>query len=462
MNQIKAYEHQTGLDLIDEMRLATCHLRLLFKTSIYEVSGPEFWRMVDKATTDAVQIPTASLIAVIGSSPLSIAASIGIMLAGRHLFIVPAQSAQALLPFAEWMFVCDKDIRAQQLRNIPSPTVLLEAKEPQVWLCSSGSRGMQKIVIHKQSSILKNADMNRKVLPFELATCNAQILSVAYSYGFVAQVLGALLSGIPSVFLPIVAGDDEALASEARASGVDMTFMTPPAFRALVRGCEQARPSRPWLRFLAVGGGPLDIPYQVRGAEILDHTRIALTYGLAEAGPRVCTRFLNGSDHAYALGKPLPGVALGAEQSSDSTSSRLLVSSPSLFIGYATKSNGDAYIDDRNNLVTDDHVLMDDDSILILGKGEESLAGANGRIYRRHIEDVIYSHSNIIDAMISFYCEGTGEKTVHILLDALDQTNSITKYYLSERLGIPMEAIKLTRGTGFRKWKGFAEARAAY
>jgi acyl-CoA synthetase (AMP-forming)/AMP-acid ligase II len=176
----------------------------------------------------------------------------------------------------------------------------------EIILLTSGTSGMFSGCLHRVDSLIRNAARHAGSIGQTADDTVLINLPMHYSYAFVAQLLGTLVSGGRAV----IAGPPFTPASYRRTIeeyGVTVSSLTP----ALVETWRRAgRPLPAPLRRLTVGGAAVG---DSSVADLLAHNpglELYLTYGLTEAGPRVSTlaAHLEPPRRHTSVGLPLPGV----------------------------------------------------------------------------------------------------------------------------------------------------------
>jgi len=176
----------------------------------------------------------------------------------------------------------------------------------EIILLTSGTSGVFSGCLHRVDALLRNASRHVQAIG-QTAPDNVLVtLPMHYSYAFVAQVLGTLVSSGRL----IITGPPFTPTRYARTiqdHQVTVSSLTP----ALIASWRRAGGRLPaGLRLLTVGGDALD---ESSVADLLQRNpglELYVTYGLTEAGPRVSTLAAH-REPAFrygSVGLPLPGV----------------------------------------------------------------------------------------------------------------------------------------------------------
>jgi acyl-CoA synthetase (AMP-forming)/AMP-acid ligase II len=177
-----------------------------------------------------------------------------------------------------------------------------------VLMPTSGTSGMFSACLHRVDSLVRNASRHADAVGLRGGDTILVTLPLFYSYAIVAQAFAALVTGArlvisgppfsPTGYLDAVGRHD-----------VTSSSLTPTVARLLL---ERDMRLPTGLRMLTVGGDRLDPSHA--GALLARHPWLELyvTYGLAEAGPRVSTLAVHREPrHRHgSVGTPLSGVTV--------------------------------------------------------------------------------------------------------------------------------------------------------
>jgi acyl-CoA synthetase (AMP-forming)/AMP-acid ligase II len=192
---------------------------------------------------------------------------------------------------------------------------------------TGGSTGFPKGVVLRESGVVWNATTNAEVLGLRREDRAIVILDGAYCYAMVHQVFSHLAVGASiawpdhPLWLPHLAATIRALEPTTLAV-VPAVLHAIVSVPAIVTACAS-------LRLVTVGGGAASAALLARARTAFPAVDLRITYGLTEAGPRVCT---HSYDPAVAgrgiVGRPMPGVQVRV------SAAELLVRTPSRAVGY--------------------------------------------------------------------------------------------------------------------------------
>jgi long-chain acyl-CoA synthetase len=272
-----------------------------------------------------------------------------------------------------------------------------ERREQALLVTSSGSTGLSKIVTLTPDGVIRNIKANCGSLKIRGTDTTLLFLPMSYSYGLIAQFLSHLYAGATIVF-----ADSKRyllqMASLIPRYSVTTLFTVPAMLRQFL--AQQVPGNFPdafrTLRIVTVGGSHADA-HMLNGALRFFLCPIVVTYGLAEAGPRVCTHFIypNRENDLAVVGKPIGGVKiriLGQKgiPLPQGEPGRVCVISPSVALGYLNSSSA--------NILPGTQVLTNDigyvtarGRLVILGRMQDFLLVNNKRIWFIEIEDLLYA-----------------------------------------------------------------------
>ena len=154
------------------------------------------------------------------------------------------------------------------------------------------------------------------------------------------------------------------------------------------------------------------------------------TYGLSEMSSQVCTQAL---DHRSleTLGDPLPGIALQLSKTGS-----ILLKGPSLFLGYLQE---DGAIDTARNengwFQTNDRGILTDTGLKLLGRQDRCFISGGENIDPLEIELLLLTHPSIKSAhIIPIEDPRFGHCPAAIILPKGPLLESDIKFFLSEKL----------------------------
>ena len=258
-------------------------------------------------------------------------------------------------------------------------------------LWTSGTTGHARAVVLSVRGLAWNARANARALGLTAEDRTLVLLDHCYCYALVHQVLSHLIVGASAT----VGIKPETL----RAAGLDrlrdatVLAAVPTLWQWLLIAPGLLDHIHP--RLLTLGGARTDRRLIEATANRLPDTRIAITYGLTEAGPRVTT-----GDGVESLDRPvgwvgskLPGISVVTGDDGE-----LLVTSPSNRRGYI---EGGEYVADGGPVKTGDVAdLLPDGTIVIRGRIGRAISRGGFLVSPEEVEAVLLRHPSVTDAMV--------------------------------------------------------------
>lgn len=266
----------------------------------------------------------------------------------------------------------------------------------EVVLLTSGTSGIASGCVHDLNSLLKNARKHHQSVSLGRSQRSLVVLPPYYSFALVAQVFAAFeYEGEAILASPPFTPDrfDTLL----RKHNIDTTSLTPWLVSDLLSSGWTA-PNQ--LDLLTVGGAELDHTATRQLRDRCASSRLAITYGLSEAGPRVSTLLTDqvDDDKLGSVGLPLDGVSVLQPCGSDTPAELVIQTDTAMLRRVGTKPQGAG---DSGRIDTGDLFSRDRDGYLyfharhrdvILHKG----AKLNLRSVRQIVEEsplVLYSRT---------------------------------------------------------------------
>ncbi len=269
--------------------------------------------------------------------------------------------------------------------------------EPCILVNSSGSTAFPKVIIQSQRGVLRNIAANIRALGITEGQRTLCVLPVFYSYALIAQVLSHLCCGATIVFDTLnlfILNPAKAIA----AGRISNVFMVPTMLRQIVLFHQKhpTRVMRTGLNFMTIGGGYAD-SNTLKGARDLFGCALIKTYGLAEAGPRVSSKILDGATalDPTNVGSPIGGVGIRVVDETgasveDGRMGRVVIESESIFCGYYPLRKFYGW-KGRRSLLTHDIGRFFNGELHLIGRAGHSFRFANRVVWFREIEETVYS-----------------------------------------------------------------------
>jgi acyl-coenzyme A synthetase/AMP-(fatty) acid ligase len=275
---------------------------------------------------------------------------------------------------------------------IGPPARLPRSAPGMIVLWTSGSSGVPRGLVFEVGGLLWNAASNAVVLGLRSDDRSLVYLDGAYCYALVHQILSHLIVGASVVFpeqppwLARVGGDIERWKAT--------TLAVVPSMLAAILRAPALREKLASLRVLTVGGGAVGETLLGEAAASVGGN-LYVTYGLTEAGPRVCTRLFEAgrTPSPRSVGHPMPGVEVELDGEGE-----LCVRTPSARVGCMQ----------AGKLSPLAPLIRTGDFAAIQGDGTVRILGRKGRVINRgglkiapaEIETVLRVHPRVIDARV--------------------------------------------------------------
>lgn len=271
---------------------------------------------------------------------------------------------------------------------LPAPTLapLIERWEvgPGLVMWTSGTSGAPQGAYLPLPAVLWNAARNGEALGLGPDDRTLLVLDPAYCYGLIHQVLSHLLLGA-AVVVPPRPGWIPDVDAVIERHGCTTLAVVPSILQALV----PAAPRLARLRLVTVGGAPAGEELLAAAQARMPDTALYVTYGLTEAGPRVCTRrWAPGAERAGNVGRPLPGVELTVSDDGE-----LLVNTPSRSPAQVA---GGRLVSRQGPIRTGDLAVIEPDgSARILGRRSRAINRGGLKIAPEELERVLCSDARV-------------------------------------------------------------------
>ncbi len=291
-------------------------------------------------------------------------------------------------------------------------------------ITSSGSTSRSKVIQLSHEGTLKNIEANIEALDIRPTDTTIVALPMNYSYGLIGQFLSHLYAGSK-----IVLADTKFAITQMpkliTKHKVTSLFTAPPMIRQINYFHNKGfyREDFTSLRYVTVGGNHIERSSLLKAMKIFNCAFVK-TYGLAEAGPRVCTNIIANVNASFidSVGKTIRGVKAHIldENGKDlppNVKGRVFIESPSVTDGYLNASSD--RITPRKSILTEDiGYISEEGRLTVLGRRNEFIRIRSQLIWFRELADVIYSTGYILKLSIHQDEEG------HVEIDAVPISNS--------------------------------------
>ncbi|MFC0186376.1 Acyl-CoA synthetase (AMP-forming)/AMP-acid ligase II [Pseudarcicella hirudinis] len=268
---------------------------------------------------------------------------------------------------------------------------------------SSGSKGSPKIVKLTVQGTIRNIQSNTEALSIRDTDITVVALPMGYSYGLVGQFLSHLYVGATIILTDgkFFLAEIGSLLNKYR---VTTLFMVPPMIRQInylqSKGFYKMNTSS--LRFVTIGGNRMEQSSILKAMGFFG-CPIVKTYGLAEAGPRVCTNVIPSQEYREinSVGKANNGIKVSIiDKSGNSLAVNQLgtihINSPSVTSGYLN-ARLTRLIKPFNAITTKDiGYISETGNLYIMGRKKESFYIGKRQLWFQEIENILYSHFNLL------------------------------------------------------------------
>jgi acyl-CoA synthetase (AMP-forming)/AMP-acid ligase II len=192
---------------------------------------------------------------------------------------------------------------------------------------TTGTSGSQTACVHGIESLVWNAGMTNRTLGLRSADRQLVVLPLFHSYGLITQSIGAMIGGCELLIdgPPFNAARFAELIARER---ITICGITPTIARDLLR----RGTGLPAVRSISIGGdrfAPEDVA-ELLAKPFVDE--LFITYGLTEAGPRVCVLPAHEAPASAhdSVGRPFSGIETRLDGPDADGVGQLLVRTPSV------------------------------------------------------------------------------------------------------------------------------------
>ncbi len=290
---------------------------------------------------------------------------------------------------------------------------------------SSGTTGKPKAILNNFDKLILNAKMHAESIGIRPTDVVGVKLPVYYSYGLVANFLGALVSDAKIVIYNHVGEINTQWLQKEKISVLSLT----PFFAS------QLKENVPSLRVLTLGGDRLYSSQARQLISTLPNCQLMATYGLTEAGPRVSTCLIDNNNldqDEIPLGTPLSGVIIKLEKNNElkSNMGELLIKSPTSMEGYylGEKNGFLPFNSDTDWIFTGDLFELKNNKYYFLNRKKHIIIQGGEKIYPAVIEAEIKK------------IHGVTSVRVHGVKD--DNQGEIAKALIVAEKNISLEQVK--------------------
>lgn len=303
-----------------------------------------------------------------------------------------------------WLLKNDELHKAQGETDIP---------EEVTHAClTSGTTGHPKLCFFNQEKSRLNARLHAESLGLTEKHTVIQTLPLYHSFGLVCYYYAWLETGFKLDLNPIFLGF-KTLSKRKLDSAV--LHISPSQLRFMLK---EKTPPPTGIDVISIGGGSVDAESLNKINTKLPKTKIYVTYGLTEAGPRATTGLWNDQGEGF-IGSSLSQVetaVLSEGQIQFTGTGKLVLKSPTLKMNLSQDEIKDGW------LITRDHIELTEAGEIFFKGRENDLINFGGiSLYPSDIETVVRSHPDVKDCIVLKIDSSTYEEEPLLVLEpALD------------------------------------------
>ena len=270
-----------------------------------------------------------------------------------------------------------------------------------VGIHSSGSTGAPNVAVHTLDRIINNAAMHANSINLSPDDTVALTLPLSFSAGLVAGLMSTLLSEAKGIFVDTQKINAHAILDSAP---VSICMGTPATISSLYTDIALKK-----ARIVTVGG---DVMNYRLARNLIDRcgrdTKIFSTYGMTEAGPRICISPVTAERldyyQAVPLGSTLEGVELRIKTFDNQADlGELYVTTPTAMFGYLHSAHGTASSQRRSfgEIRTGDIFRKVSDELIFSGRSSRLIVRGGENISPILIESAIIQNFDFEDVWVT-------------------------------------------------------------
>ncbi len=290
-----------------------------------------------------------------------------------------------------------------------APDVVVAPDDVATFQYTGGTTGLPKAAMLTHRNLVANAVQIRHwvpdLRPGEEATL--AVMPLFHAYGATLCLHLATLIGATQILLPRFNVGEVLAAIKA---GRPTIFPGVPMMYVAVSGAVRDDPAKARglasIRYCISGAAPLPVEVQ-QEFERLTGARLVEGYGLSEASPVTHCNPLDGRSRAGAIGLPFPDTEVRlldpatGEPAAPGAPGELAIRGPQVMAGYWRRPEETAETLRGGWLHTGDIGTMDADGYFtIVDRKKDVIITGGENIYPREIEEVLYSHPKIQEAVV--------------------------------------------------------------
>lgn len=319
-------------------------------------------------------------------------------------------------------------------------------EESELWLQSSGTTGTNKTARLGPAGIWFMLNANAEALDISHNDRTLQLLPLTYSYGLIGQFLTHFLRGALTVMPHSRTSALFSISHLARAYGIT-TLMLIPQFTRWWEASNRVRNSANEIgaRLITVGGDLLDTWSFDFLRSVAPNASVAVTYGLVEAGPRVCTGYVDGESLARgSVGVPLPGVELAVSATQGACGcGGLFVRSPALMRGYVGPKVDDPLSSRPGWLATGDWATLRQGVLFVHGRERRRIDIDGVRIQLEDIERFAYALGYFVNLSVDADIDSSKVMIYGTPMPGVSPEIERIRQEISERFAVRLSGLSL-------------------
>lgn len=268
-------------------------------------------------------------------------------------------------------------------------------------LHTTGTTSSGKNVILPEESIIANIEGNIEALEICESDISLILLPMTYCYCNIAQFLSHLYVGATVVIYSSLLRDKYVLKTLAKYDCTNV-FCVPGVYTEVFYSCLERLNRLEKMRFITIGGDKISKAIVEKSIECLKTIKIALTYGMTEAGPRISTYFPNLVDGVEdTVGKPIKGCIVEIANEDENGEGEIVVSGKCLMKGYFNNKEETEKVLKDGKIYTGDIGYIDDNGYIhVTGRYKNLIISGGRNICPEEIEKVLESHCKISEAVV--------------------------------------------------------------
>ncbi len=312
--------------------------------------------------------------------------------AGCRLMLGPRADLAPGIPTLPWNTLFARDADADAERPAPSPDAPVQLEGAATVVCTSGSSGRPKLVVHGLRQHIASAENAIAVVGLERGHCWLLSLPL-FHVGGLGILFRTILAGAELVIpAPSSRWEDAVVRSCPSHVSVVATQLL-----RLIDLLETPRASAvlPGLRAVLAGGGP--VPAELRRAALDAGLPLVVSYGSTETASLVtATADPDAAGAASCAGRPLPGCEVRV-----SASGEVLVDGSTLLDGYLVDNAVALPRRQDGMFATGDLGRLDDSGLLFVdGRIDQMFISGGENVHPEEIEQAMLQIDGIAEVVV--------------------------------------------------------------